>query len=430
MAWHVSPQRAREPRMAAGHDDENAPPHRPHHDRSSDGVAFLAQLRSQAYGILQVTGYLLLCVLPVHAQEATTSETLTKLVIKTSDGTPEVYGRILAEAQDGGVLLEERNGRIRQLPPAMILLRTTSDSPFSPMTHDELGNDLLSQVQAGFEIHQTDHYVICSNSSEEYAEFVGKLLEKVFEQYFEFMGEQEIAVLQPAGKLPVMIFQSESEFKEFATAQHPETSFEDTPGYYSLRENQVLLQDLTRDRSLRSSTAIRKRLADRPLQVATIVHESVHQLAFNTGLQIRMADNPVWLSEGLALYFEPIAPRASNLWTRPGLVSSRHHPVFVAHSDNGTTAIPFRDLISIDKTFSSTETMAMAYAQSWGFTSYLFRQQKEGMRKYLTKISQRKPLQRVPPEQRVAEFEETFGKSPDEIEREAVSFVRRLRSPR
>lgn len=358
------------------------------------------------------------------------SAVLTTVLVKSPDGSQQVFGRVLVEAQDGGVLLEERNGRIRQLTPKMIESKSTSPSPFLPMTNDELGNDLLAQVSAGFEIHQTDHYVICSNSTEEYSEFVGKLLEKVFDQYFQFMDEQEIVVNQLAGKFPVIILQSETEFKEFAAVQHPETSFENTPGYYSLRENQMLLMDLTRDRSLRSSSAIRKRLAEQPLQVATIVHEAVHQLAFNTGLQIRMADNPVWLSEGLALYFEPIAPRSTNLWTRPGLVSSRHHPEFVRHSENGTTEIPLRELLSVDQTFLNPDTVATAYAESWGLTSFLFRQQKEGMKKYLTKISQRKPLQRVSPEERVSEFQEAFGKSPDEIEREVVSFVRRLRPPR
>lgn len=368
---------------------------------------------------------------PAGVDEAAVSDHLTTVLVRITEDSPkELSGRILVEAQDGGVLLEERNGRIRQLTPAMIVSKASTSIPFSVMTDVELGDDLLSQVSTGFEIHQTDHYVICSNSAEEYSEVVGKLLEKVFDQYFEFMNEQEIVVHPPAGKLPVIILQSEVEFKEFAAAQHPETSFEDTPGYYSMRENQILLMDLIRDRSLRSSTAIRKRLADQPLQVATMVHEAIHQLSFNTGLQIRMADNPVWLSEGLALYFEPIAPRSSNLWTRPGLVSGRHLPVFVRHSESGMTEIPFRDLLSVDKAFLTADSVATAYAESWGLTSYLFRQQKEGMQKYLTKISLRKPLQRVSPEERVAEFQDAFGKSPDEIERETVSFVRRLRPPR
>ncbi len=36
----------------------------------------------------------------------------------------------------------------------------------------------------------------------------------------------------------------------------------------------------------------------------TIVHEAVHQLAFNTGVHERLADNPQWIVEGLATMFE------------------------------------------------------------------------------------------------------------------------------
>ena len=364
------------------------------------------------------------------ADEPAGSATLTTVVIKGANESQEISGRIVVEAQNGQVLLEERNGRIHQLTPATIESKTTSKSPFLPMTDDELGTDLLSQVPPGFEIHQTDHYVVCSNSSEEYAQFVGKLLEKVFDQYFQFMKEQEIVVRPATAKLPVIILQSEAEFKDFASAQHPETSFDDTPGYYSLRENQMLLMDLTRDRSIRSASAIRKRLVDQPLQVATIVHEAVHQLAFNTGLQVRMADNPVWLSEGLALYFEQVSPRSTALWTRPGLVNARHHPEFVRSTENNGPTIGFNALTQTDKSFLDSATVATAYAESWALTTYLFRQQKEGMGRFLQTISRRIPLQPVTPEQRIQEFTTAFGKSPDECEQEVVSFVRRLRVPK
>jgi hypothetical protein len=342
----------------------------------------------------------------------------------------EVTGQILVQAQDGGVLLEERNGRIRQITPAMIVSRTESEQSFSRLTADELAADLLSQVPAGFQIVQTDHYVICSNSSDEYAEFAGKLLEKVFEEYFSFMKQQDIAVVVPAFKLPIIILQSQSDLQEFAARQHPETSFEDTPGYYSIRENQTLLLDLTQDRSIRSATAIRKRLAERPWQVATMVHEAVHQLAFNSGLQVRMADNPVWFSEGLALYFEPIVPRALSLWTRPGIVNGRHHPVFMRAAESGKPEITFVDLLQSDKPFVDEQRVAVAYAESWGLTMYLFRQQRDGMKMFATTLSQRKPLQKVSPEQRIQEFQTAFGKSPDQMEAEVVSFVRRLRVPK
>lgn len=363
-------------------------------------------------------------------EEVPTDQKTVQLEISSGDATSKIEGHILVEAQDGGILLEERNGRIRQLTPAMIVSRTKTDVAFSRMSADELGADLLNQVPAGFEIFPTDHYVICSNSSEEYVEFCGKLLERVYREYFEFTKEQGLVVVEPKAPLPIIILQSEADFKEFAAKQHPETSFENTPGYYSIRENQTLLIDLTRDRSLRSSSAIRKRLAEQPLQVATMVHESVHQLAFNSGLQVRMADNPVWFSEGLALYFEPIVPRSSTLWTRPGIVNARHHTEFAKRTESGQPEIAFRNLLQTDQTFLDNNTVAIAYAESWALTSYLFRQHKDGMTKYLTNLSRRKPLVRITAEERIQEFEAAFEKSPDEIERAAVSYVRRLRIPK
>lgn len=136
----------------------------------------------------------------------------TEFTIQSDTGSSSnVIGRILVEAQDGGVLLEERNGRIRQITPAAIVSRSEAATPFVLLSADELAADLLAQVPAGFQIVQTDHYVICSNSSDEYAEFAGKLLEKVFEEYFAFMKQQDIPVDVPAAKLPIIILQSQSD---------------------------------------------------------------------------------------------------------------------------------------------------------------------------------------------------------------------------
>ncbi|MEZ6032406.1 MAG: DUF1570 domain-containing protein [Planctomycetaceae bacterium] len=227
----------------------------------------------------------------------------------------------MAEIPHSSVLLEEPNGRQHQLATTKITSRTELSQRFVLFTPEELAADLLQQVPAGFEIAETDHYVLCSNSSSEYVDFCGRLLESVFSQYFRFMSELRISVQQPAQKLPVVIFASAAEFQTFALQQHPEISFADTPGYFSVSDNQTLLLDLTGDRSIRSRANIRRVLAGKPLQVATVVHEAVHQLSFNTGLQVRMADNPLWISEGLAMYFETPSVRSTWLWSRPGLVN-------------------------------------------------------------------------------------------------------------
>ncbi len=336
-------------------------------------------------------------------------------------------GRIVAEIPDSALLLEEPNGRLHQVPARQIQSREDARKPFVPLSSSELAADLLLQVPAGFEITETEHYVLCSNSATEYVDFCGKLLEVVFDQYFRFMAEQKIEVTQPTRRLPIVIFAGTSEFQTFAARQHPEISFADTPGYYSVTENQTLLLDLTGDRSIRSAVTIRRRLAEKPLQVATVVHEAIHQLAFNSGLQVRMADNPLWLSEGLAMYFETTSSRSSLLWNRPGLVNPRHQPAFMKLNEANQVSGTLNTLIESDSAFLNAAETPAAYAKAWALTHYLVREEKTGMQKFLHVLKQRKPMVGLTAEERTQEFLTAFGKMPDEMEHELVSYIRRQR---
>ena len=55
--------------------------------------------------------------------------------------------------------------------------------------------------------------------------------------------------------------------------------------------------------------------------VATIVHEATHQIAFNCGLQTRLSDIPLWLCEGMAVYFEAPDLASSRGWRGIGRVN-------------------------------------------------------------------------------------------------------------
>lgn len=339
-------------------------------------------------------------------------------------------GRIVAEIPNSAVLLEERNGRLHQISARQIQAREDTAEPFVRCTSAELATDLLLQVPAGFEITETAHYVVCSNSAPEYVEFCGKLLEVVFDQYFLFMAEQKIEVTAPIQRLPIVIFASSGEFQTFAAKQHPEISFADTPGYYSVTDNQTLLLDLTGDRSVRSASTIRRRLSEKPLQVATVVHEAVHQLAFNSGLQVRMADNPLWISEGLAMYFETTSSRSSLLWNRPGLVNRRHQPGFMKLLDDHHVSGTMNTLIESDSAFMDSAEMPAAYGKAWALTHFLVREKKVEMQKYLVTLSQRKPMVGLNDAVRTQEFLAAFGKLPDEMVEELVSYIRRQRVPK
>src|SRR5262249_18485985 len=102
-------------------------------------------------------------------------------------------------------------------------------------------------------------------------------------------------------------------------------------GYYNLDTNRIPMYDLTGMQAVRKEGTARGSLHDitellstpeaEPL-VATIVHEAHHQISLHGGRQARLVDNPLWMSEGLAMYFEP-----------PGLSSSRSRSgIGVTHS--------------------------------------------------------------------------------------------------
>ena len=101
------------------------------------------------------------------------------------------------------------------------------------------------------------------------------------------------------------------------------------------------------------------------MNLFTLVHETAHQLSFNTGMLNRQADLPVCVSEGLATYVE--------LW-RPGVKNAiggvnRPRMEDLRKSDDW---IPIGDLLADDTAFGE-KTEHLAYAESWLLVHYLLR---------------------------------------------------------
>ena len=107
-----------------------------------------------------------------------------------------------------------------------------------------------------------------------------------------------------------MVFRDKAGYRDYSQPELGEAT-NSIIGYYSLKSNRIVSYDLTGLEQLRASgdrtgtmahisQMLRRPQAERT--VATIIHEATHQIAFNSGLQRRFADNPLWLSEGLAIY--------------------------------------------------------------------------------------------------------------------------------
>ncbi len=366
------------------------------------------------------------------ASDVFAASPLTSVTIRSDLGEQQLVGRVLVQAADGGLLLEEPGGRIRQFAPAALIGQQLTSQPFVPHAAAALSAELKQQAGAEFQCISTDHYVICSDGNPIFAEMCGRLLETVHDRFFEFFRGSHSITLRPLqGHLPVMVFSSVEDYRRFAADQHPDVDFADTPGYYSVRDNQILLTEMVSAAAeLRSESAIRRKLSQSPRQIATIVHEAVHQLAFNTGLHVRLADNPLWLTEGLAVWFEPASPRAKLLWSRPGQVNPVHHPAFQHFSRGGRLHVPLEGLLSANESFAGEKTVAAAYAESWALTAYLIRHHRRGYDRLLARVAARKPLIVVSAEERLTEFQDSVGRSLHEIDDALIPFVARLRAER
>ena len=64
-----------------------------------------------------------------------------------------------------------------------MLARRSDEQGFRALGRDELSRQLLSELPAGFEIHPTHHYLICHNTSREYAAWCGALFERLYKGF-------------------------------------------------------------------------------------------------------------------------------------------------------------------------------------------------------------------------------------------------------
>ena len=183
-------------------------------------------------------------------------------------------------------------------------------------------------MPAGFRSYNTPHYVIVFDTSRTYAQWTSSLLERLHKAFTNYWEGQGIELHEPEFPLPVLLFATRQEYEQ--------ASREDLPGgtgtiigFYSLRSNRVNMFDLTGVEALRggggrgSIKEINQMLSQPaavPL-VATVVHEATHQIAFNCGLQQRYADIPLWLCEGMAVYFEAPDLASTHGWRGIGRVN-------------------------------------------------------------------------------------------------------------
>ncbi len=159
--------------------------------------------------------------------------------------------------------------------------------------------------------------------------------------------------------------------------------------------------------------------------VATVIHEATHQIAFNCGLHRRYADNPIWLTEGIAMYLETPDLNSRRGWRTIGRVNRNRLKQFREYAAKRRRSDSLQTLLGSNARFANVETAIDAYSEAWALTHFLIKAKPREFNAYLKMIAAKPLLQWDKPDQRLADFNEAFGELP-ETDRALQQYLRRL----
>lgn len=368
------------------------------------------------------------------SSEPTVSSRLSVFKFRDETGnTTSVDGRVLVRASDG-LLVEDPARRLWTITLSQLDEEAATDRSFAFFDSQKLGSRLVEEVQAAgieadFHVHTTDNYVIAASTPEAYSEWTSQLLERMLIAFQSYWKNRRFELTPLASPLPVLILSNQSQFAKMA-------EFDRTPasangqGYYLVTANRVVLFDLTAqdgDSPATTIAEVQRRAQRIPASVATVVHEATHQIAFNRGMHRRYADNPVWLTEGMAMYFEAPDLNSRRGWSGIGKVNAARLFRFREFLEAKREPDSIETLVRDNSRFADADSAIDAYSEAWALTYFLIRTRIREYTQYLRQISQKQPLHWGNPEERLAEFQSVFGSDLAALNRELLSFTSRLR---
>lgn len=359
---------------------------------------------------------------------------LERVVLKRDGREIEISGRLLVTAEDNGMLILAADGKLWSVPPDEVVKHASDDKEMAPLTQAQLGELLLKELPPGFEIHSTQHYLICHNTSRAYAQWCGALFERLYKAFTNFWSRKGFDLHEPEFPLVALVFADRDSYSDFSSKELGEAA-PSIIGYYSLQTNRMTMYDLTGVEALRrgddhrgSSAQINQMLArpEAERMVATVIHEATHQIAFNCGLQTRYADIPLWVSEGIAIYFETPDLSSSKGWSTIGAVNQVRLVGFRDYFRRGRPVDSLATLISSDERVRNPRLAGDAYAEAWALNYFLIRQHPKQYLSYVKMLSEKQPLLWDDAEGRLQEFKQAFG-GLDKLDAEFLKHMSKVR---
>ena len=358
---------------------------------------------------------------------------LEKITFDDDGKSRTISGRVVVKAQDGGLLVQERDGRLWTVTAEVLEKRVTTTKPFRPEGVDELGKRLAAEldksVSPGFHVTRTRHYTIVSSADPRFARWTGRLFERLRTAFVGYWKGRGVELSEPEFPLVAIVLKDRAQFAKFIRVDVKLDPTSST-GYYSILSNRIVLYDIARipgQPPAATAVEIQRRLSTAPQAIATVVHEAAHQIAYNCGLNQRLADNPLWLVEGMAVFFETPDLRSRSGWRTVGKVNLPRLARFTDFVRRRRRPGSLRSLVRSDRRFREGESEADAYAEAWALNYFLLRTRKDQYVTFLQKLAAQSPLTPADETRRLSEFKAVFGGDMEKFDREFIRYMSRIR---
>jgi hypothetical protein len=355
------------------------------------------------------------------------------ITIKTNGKTERLAVNYLAGERESKLLFEGPDTQRYLLDGKDLVRWDRSGGKLNLYSRTQLRAALLKEFP-GFYIFETSHYLLVYNCDLELAQLAGRLLERAYHEFastYRALGSFRFD--SPRQALIAVAYRSQDEFKKARSAHAGGLMGDNVAGFYSTQSNRIYLFDTFNGRFGEFRTVLAKREGEAAVKsalvpfveqnVAKIVHEAVHQLAYNLGFHERNTAVPKWFVEGMALYFETPSLEANpDGWTGAGQPNDEQLRQLARYFPNRPKG-SLRTLLLDDERFDKPATALDAYAEAWAFTYFLVRMRTQGYVQYLRAIRGREAYTPYPPEERLRDFRTAFRKDPDGLDYDFCKFI-------
>jgi hypothetical protein len=263
-----------------------------------------------------------------------------------------------------------------------------------------------------FRTTRSDHFLAIGDAAEAFRTDALAICELILLDYLDHFRAKGFEIHEPQKRLTVVALAGAKSFEAFS-GEDPQGVI---GGFYDRDTNRLIFYDFRR---MNGPVA-----AARPEKANTLalVHETTHQLTFNTGLLARTRDVPVTIAEGLAMYVEQHNPKKR---ARPGEINRDRLKGLVLARGKRVSWIPIKKLIADDDLFGTKaddDTVQLAYAESWLLVHRLLtdKTKLERFRDYLKEIQSR-----VDSTRRIADAAKYLGDL-DRLDQDVQAYSKRL----